>query len=166
MDAEVHAARLQLLEVQTRLQCITDAKVALGVFLQDQGQQADQNAYQHSSNGQEEEQLLQEQAAALKAYIANAEGQHAAGRLLQREEASIKASLQTAQALSARDNWDAVVVLHDRNFAMEVDLCSSEEWDDWGAHLNRPLVLSAPRPASPGEPSWPAAPGCVALLSP
>eukprot|EP00775_Hariotina_reticulata_P012513 gene12513-12647_t len=148
-DAEVHAARLQLFELQARLQCISDAKVALGLFFQDQGQQADLNAHQHGSNGQEEEQLLQEQAAALKSYIASLESQHAAGRLLQREENGFRASLQTAQALSARDNWDAVVGRHDRQLAMEVDMCSSEEWDNWGDHLNRPLMMPTPRPASP-----------------
>jgi hypothetical protein len=151
---DIAAARLQLAELQQRCQCIADSRLALKLFLDEAGQEGEDGGL---AGDLLEEQCLREQISVLASLIRDFEGQAAASRMHAEQEASAEAARMLAACLETRDQWDARLCAHDAALARELSFCDSEEWDEIGDLISRPLQVG-PRPASPGEP-FIAAPG-------
>ena len=143
---DLAVARLQLAELQQRCQCIVDSRLALKLFLEDAGQEGEDIAGVDLS----EEQFLREQIGNLTVVINNLQSEAAASRIQAEERASIEAARMLAACLETRQQWDDRLCAHDAAFARELSFCSSEEWEEVGDLISRPIHV-APRPQSPGE---------------
>jgi hypothetical protein len=155
-SSEVLAARLQLSELQDRLQRCFDAQVALTSFLSCGADvDADMSDTVLMADEAGEAELLQEQIAVLASLIASEEGRDAAARMQADEAAAQEASAALAAALDARERWDASVLrAHDAAFAAALATCDEDMWEEQGDLLERPLDISS-------RPVVPAAEGCA-----
>lgn len=143
---DLMAARLQLSELQARLQCSRDAALALSLFL---GQEQHDTAVRMEDD---ETELLEEQIAVLSAVVSSYEAQEQAQSMHATEAAQLDASQHFATSLQAQEHWDERVQrAHDRRFAASLALCNEEEWVEKGDLLENPLDLSA-RPSLPTPP--------------
>jgi hypothetical protein len=143
---DTSAAKLQLEELEHRRHCLLDKKLALEVFLEGSGTDDEVEILDSA----DEEEVLQEQIASITSFIECAESFEAASTINRQQQEDTNASQALAEALAARDRWDAKACAHDAAFARALSACDSQEWDERGDLLSQPLDIG-PRPPSPGE---------------
>ena len=141
---EITAAKLQLAELQQRLVCIADERLAIQMSVEECGVERvdwDQDLLQ-------QQQALQDQIAALSAFIDSEEDHQLAATYHCVEDAAHTADGVLAAALKAQDEWNAQLSAYDAAYALALSSC--EEGEEADCLLSFPLDLNQ-RPETPGE---------------